>query len=406
MIGSYRPGDILTDKHPLRSLIQELQLHGHCQELFVSGLSLPAVGAYCGQRLGEKLSKVSVDTSILARTLHERTAGNPLFLAALADAIVRGEFVLETAGQGKAQANVATQSSGQVPEIIRQIIQRDIDRLDAHEQQLLEAASVAGVEFTAASVAAGVQKAEDDVEQQCSILARRLKFIQQQTQSPHDEWPDGTLTTRYHFTHAIYQDVWYARASAARRALLHRRIGEREEQGYQAHANTHAAQLAMHFERAREPERAVFYHHKAGENALRRSAHQEAIFHLTTGLSLLDILPDSRERGAQELALQNAVSIPLLALKGYGAPEAEHAYTRALALCRQVGETPLLFPVLGGLLTVYHMRGELQRAWKLSEQMQSIAQQTGSRVQQLWAHLLQGDLYYNRGNLIAAKSHL
>jgi predicted ATPase len=52
------------------------------------------------------------------------------------------------------------------------------------------------------------------------------------------------------------------------------------------------------------------------------------------------------------------------------------------------------------------MRGELQRAWKLSEQMQGIAHQTGSRVQQLWAHLLQGNLYYNRGNLIAAKRHL
>jgi predicted ATPase/DNA-binding winged helix-turn-helix (wHTH) protein len=344
VIGSYRPGDVLTDKHPLQRLIQELQLHGHCQELPVSGLSLPAVEAYCGQRFGKRLSQVSADAPILARTLHERTAGNPLFLAALADAIVRGEFALETAGQEEAQAKAAIRSSEQVPEVIRQIIERDIDRLEVDEQQLLEAASVAGVEFTAASVAAGVEKAEDGVEQQCAVLARRLQFIQPQAQSPHEEWPDGTLTTRYHFTHAIYQDVWYARIPAARRALLHRRIGEREEQGYQEQANTYAAQLAMHFERGREPERAIFYHQKAGENALRRSAHQEAIIHLTTGLSLLGALPDSRERGAQELALQNAVSIPLLALKGYGAPEAEHAYTRALALCQQVGETPLSSP--------------------------------------------------------------
>ena len=406
VIGSYRPGDVLMDKHPLQSLIQELQLHGDCQELPVSGLSLSAVEAYCGQRLGERLSNVSADTSTLARTLHARTAGNPLFLAALTDALLRGELTLEMAGQVRTQGNTARPSSSPVPEVIRHIIERDIDRLDADEQLLLEAASVAGVEFFAASVAAGAEKAEDDVEQQCAALARRLQFIRQLAPSPDAEWPDGTLTTRYHFAHAIYQDVWYARIPAARRAVLHRRIGEREEQGYQDQAHTHAAQLAMHFERGRALERAVFYHQKAGENALRRSAHQEAIIHLTAGLSLLDALPDSRERGAQELALQNAVSIPLLALKGYGAPEAEDAYTRALVLCQQVGETPLLFPVLGGLLTVYHMRGELQRAWKLSEQMQSIACRTGSRVQQLWAHLLQGDLYYNRGNLTAAKSHL
>lgn len=52
------------------------------------------------------------------------------------------------------------------------------------------------------------------------------------------------------------------------------------------------------------------------------------------------------------------------------------------------------------------MRGELQRARGLNEQLHGIAHQSGSRVQLLWAHLLQGDLCCNRGDLTAVKSHL
>ena len=47
--------------------------------------------------------------------------------------------------------------------------------------------------------------------------------------------------------------------------------------------------------------------------------------------------------------LQIALGVPLMATKGYAAPEVERAYTRARELCQQIGETPQLFPVLWGL---------------------------------------------------------
>ena len=75
----------------------------------------------------------------------------------------------------------------------------------------------------------------------------------------------------------------------------------------------------------------------------------EAISHLTKGLELLKTLPDTPERAQQELTLQIALGVPLMATKGYAAPEVERAYTRARELCQQVGETPQLFPVLWGL---------------------------------------------------------
>ena len=74
--------------------------------------------------------------------------------------------------------------------------------------------------------------------------------------------------------------------------------------------------------------------------------------HLTTALELLKTLPDTPERVQQEITLQ-LTGPALMATKGFAAPEVEQAYTRARELCRQVGETPQLFPVLLGLWVFY-----------------------------------------------------
>ena len=110
---------------------------------------------------------------------------------------------------------------------------------------------------------------------------RREQFLRAQGTS---EWPDGTIAARYGFVHALYQEVLYEQLSASRRIRLHRQIGEREEQGYGERAREIAAELAVHFERGRDYQRAVQYLQQAGENAIAaqclsgsgRSLHQRA----------------------------------------------------------------------------------------------------------------------------------
>ena len=118
----------------------------------------------------------------------------------------------------------------------------------------------------------------------------------------------------------------------------------------------------MHFEQGRDVGRALRYLQHAADNALRRSAHTDAIAHLTRALALLAALPETSERLQQELALQAALGPALMAIKGFAAPEVAHAYARARTLCQQVGETPQLFTVLLGLCTFYQERAELQTA--------------------------------------------
>jgi predicted ATPase len=132
----------------------------------------------------------------------------------------------------------------------------------------------------------------------------------------------------------------------------------------------------------------------------------EAISTFTKGLELLKTLPDTPERAQQELRLQVALGTPLIATKGYTALEVETVYSRARALCQQIGETPQLFPVLGGLCSFYFNRGELQTALELAAQLLRLAQSVQDPGLLLWAHYAMAISLASQGELTAARAHL
>src|SRR5438132_9114200 len=105
-----------------------------------------------------------------------------------------------------------------------------------------------------------------------------------------------------------------------------------------------------------------------------RSAHLEAISHCTTGIELLKTLPETPEHTQQALTLWIALGAALLMTKGQAAPEVEHAYTQARALCQQVGETPQIVPALFGLWRYYLVRPQLHMARELGETLLRLAQ--------------------------------
>jgi predicted ATPase len=216
---------------------------------------------------------------------------------------------------------------------------------------------------------------------------------------------DGAVTGRYGFLHALYQQVLYERLTVMRRVHLHRRIGEWEEGTYGKRVSEIAAELAMHFERGQDYERAVRYLTQAGENALRRSAPREAIALLTKGLELLQTLPDAPERLRQKLTLQITLGKPLWMTKGFAAPEVERVYTQARELCRQIGETPLLFPALFGLFPFYLTRAQYKTAHELAEQLMRLAQATQDPILLLGAHWALGASLLYLGKIDTAEAH-
>ena len=291
ILGTYRPADVPVHAHPLRAMVAALRHHPQYAELGLDALSAAATVAYLRQRCG-----ASAVLAGLSQLLHQRTGGHPLFLATMVDELGR-QGLLATAGDGGAYQEALALLREVIPTSLRQSIEQHLEQLSDEDQALLEAASVVGSTFAVAAVAAGVAQAPETLEARATALARQGQFLRA---SGTETWPDGTITACYQFRHALYHEVVYARVSAGHRVRLHQRIGARMEAGYGAQARQMAAELAGHFTRGHDVERAVIYLHYAGEQALRRSAYPEAITHLTQGLEVLTTLPATPTRAQQE----------------------------------------------------------------------------------------------------------
>jgi predicted ATPase len=144
---------------------------------------------------------------------------------------------------------------------------------------------------------------------------------------------------------------------------------------------------------------------QAGQRTLARSAHVEAVTHLTKGLVILKTLPDSPERIRQELDLQHTMGPALNALKGSASPEVEQTYTRAWQLCQQVEDMPHLPQILMGLIRFYTVKGALERARELGEHLLQLAQHRQERGLLLVAHRRLGTILFFQGELLLARAH-
>ncbi len=400
VLGTYRPAELLAREHPLKTVKEELHLHRLCRELALDGLSEAAVEEYLVRRfsVGAELnSKVRG----LAGQIHARSDGNPLFMVNIADDLVARGVLVEQGGWWGFAAPADTVAIN-VPADVRSMIERQFDRLGPADRHVLEVASVAGTEFAAPAVAAGVELGGVEVESCCTGLARREQFLRR---SGTEEWPDGTIAARYAFLHALYREVLYERVPPGRRAALHARVGLRVEAGYGERSREIAAELAMHFERGRDTERAVRYLDEAGQNAIGRNAPREAIAHLERAIGLLRTFPAQPGRAQQELALQIALGSQRGAISGWAALEVERAYARAHALAREVGDAPRIFPALWGLWLYYWGRGELARARALGEHLLRLAERAGDRPLVLQAHHALWVTLFSRGELREALDH-
>jgi DNA-binding winged helix-turn-helix (wHTH) protein/predicted ATPase len=397
IIGTYRPIDILGNGHPLRAIVQELTAHKQCRELQVGSLNEEDIREYLEGRFAAG-ARHSMPLGRLAHAIHQRTEGNPLFMVNAVEYLLAQGAISQAEEPSDLQPAIdAVQTA--VPPNIQQMIERQLERVSAADQRILEVASVVGAEFSAAAVAAGAATPTEEVEERCAEFTRRALFLRATGTA---EWPNGTVATRYEFLHALYQHVLYERIPSGKRIGLHQRIGERLEQSYGTQTREIAAALAMHFEHGRDFSRATHYLRQAGENATRRSAHNEAVSLFTKGLELLSLLPHNDERTQQEIRLHLALGLPLTTLKGYASPEVEYTYTRARQLCLQMEDTRYLFPAVLGLGGVRQNQAEFGKARVLAQQLLRLARTEGDPARLLWAHVLSGQISYLIGEFSLA----
>jgi class 3 adenylate cyclase/predicted ATPase len=173
----------------------------------------------------------------------------------------------------------------------------------------------------------------------------------------------------YTFKHALIQDAAYASLLRTTRLRYHRRIAQALKERFPTTGETAPELLAHHYTEAGMTAEAVPCWLRAGQRALHASANPEAIAHLTNGLALLDGLPAGPERDAEELQYRLTLGPAYMAISGYAAPEVEACYRRARELCRELGDTPQLVPVLHGLWGYHVVRAQHTSALALGEQV-------------------------------------
>jgi DNA-binding winged helix-turn-helix (wHTH) protein/predicted ATPase len=364
---TYRPAEVSVQSHPLRHVVQDLRGRGRCRYLALELLGRPAVAEYLAQRLAPR-----IPAAALVDDVYQRTNGNALFLTTLVDYLVDHDLLVE--GAGMLHGRRPLDRLG-VPDTMMAFIEHQLAELVPMDRSLVEVAAAAGVEFAVDAVLAGARHDRRDltaaeVEDRLAGLTRDVGLL---TEGELAEWPDGTITGRYRFHHALYQETLYQAIAPARRVAIHRRIGERLAAAYGERAGEVAAELAMHAERGHDNPQALRYLATAGETALRRAAHREALDDANRGLQLLERTDAIPDRAAVELRLRMTHTLALATLQGAGAPGVDVAYLRARAVCDEIDDPSLLAPVLYGLWNFAVNQRSVSGASEFSDELAELA---------------------------------
>ncbi len=263
LLGAYRDVE-LSRHHPLSETLAQLSREPIFQRIPLRGLSREDTQPFIWATAGIRSPTARADA------IHDRTEGNPFFMA---------EVVRLLSEQGGLTEEEAGGPLGiQVPEGVRDAIGQRLNRLTKQCNQMLTTASVIGREFDFKLLRT---LREDQTEGQLlNAVDEALKA--------HliDELPDAT--DRYQFSHALIQETLAGELSTTRKVRLHARIAQALEKLYGPQAEAHAAELTYHFAEAESvlgAEKLVKYSLLAGERALASYAWEEGSSHFQRGLA-------------------------------------------------------------------------------------------------------------------------
>jgi predicted ATPase len=260
----------------------------------------------------------------------------------------------------------------------------------------LQIASVIRKKFSFSLLTQVVHTPEEELYPLLSCL-QAAEFFYEQPAFPEPE---------YTFKHALTREVAYNSLLQDRRRVLHERAAQAIEARHGDRLEDHYSELAHHYSRSGNTQKALVYLQYAGQQALQRSAHAEALDHLTAALERLEALPYAPDRIQQELVLRITLGEALIVTKGHTAPDVEQAFSRALELCQQVDDMPQRFRALSGLWRFYFLRRDFQTARELAESAMHLAQRAQHPPSLMMAHLAQGLSLCALGDWIGAQTHV
>jgi TOMM system kinase/cyclase fusion protein len=357
--------------------------HASVTQVTLNRLGRTQVEAMLPSLTGEKTLPTEVVEQVIAKT-----DGVPLFVEELVKMILESGLVREEADH---YVLTGTLPPLAIPSTLHDSLMARLDRLST-VRALAQLGAVLGREFSYELIQAIAPVDEMTLRHGLAQLVE-AELVYQRDLPPR---------SRYVFKHALIQEVAYQSLLRSTRQQYHQRIAQVLEAQFPETVETQAELLAQHYTEAGLPVQAIPYWQRAGQRASARSAHVEAIGHLTRGLEVLKALPDTPARAQRELDLQIALGLALIATKGQAAPEVGHVYNRARELCQQTREAPQLFRVLWGLWHFHVVGAELQTVRKLSEELLTLAQHIQDPIYLLGAHWALGGALFCLGGFAPA----
>ena len=210
----------------------------------------------------------------------------------------------------------------------------------------------------------------------------------------------------YVFKHALLQDVAHSSLLRGARQQLHARIAEALEAQSPETMENQPELLAQHCAEAGLGDKSIAYWGKAGRRSAARSAMAEAATQFQKGLEQLALLPNNFERQRQELEFCSGLGAVLQAVKGHAAPETGRAYARARGLWEQLGFPSEFLRVPYGQSRYHAVRGELDCALRLDEDLLRLSRQRNDSGGLVLGHYSFGRDLLLVGRFGLSRSHL
>jgi class 3 adenylate cyclase/predicted ATPase len=359
----------------------------HLTQVTLSRLTRRQAADMTGRVASGKTLPAEVIEQVVART-----DGVPLFVEELTKTMLESGLLQEREERYELSGPLPPLA---IPATLHDSLMARLDRLAA-VKAMAQLGATLGREFSYALLQAVAPWDAATLQQGLQQLVE-AEFLYQRGAPPQ---------ATYLFKHALIQEAAYQSLLRSTRQQHHQRIAQVLEERFPDLCATQPELLAQHYTEAGLAAPALAAWQQAGQRALERSAHLEAIAHLSKGLEVLMMLPDTVTRAQQELTLQTALGVSLLATRGFSAVEVERTYARARMLCQHLGEAQQLFPVLWGLWWFYEVRGELQNARELAEQLYRVAQELADPAFLLQAYRAMGQTLLWLGELPQARLYL
>ena len=395
-IATFRTADAMINSHPVVQAVREIRARSEGTLLELGLLTKADVRDFVAL-----MFPGLVETDDLATILFELTEGNALFLHTIEDYLKKTGWIEKSDMTWHLSESLA-RITEEVPASLRQVIERQLNLVKPNDIRALECASVVGSEFSAAAVAAGLQRDPEEIESIFENLARNQHLIYlKDTQ----RWPDGTTSAGFAFEHAAYQTVLYQQIPEARKTRLHQRVAERLREAYGDRAHHYASELAKHYEQAGDYTQAAEFYEHAAINATQRSANETALDHLRNANRLLERADVDQRDPTLELRIAAQLLFKSMTVHGRDPKVIADVLKRTenlIAMSEALGDEVKMFAYLAVSLCSLYL-GNVEKAYGYSEACRQIADQTDDKELIVAGHGLSATMQLLNGKLVGSQ---